>query len=327
MKFQSQLILPTFICLFTANAALDRSAYAEGSKGFDGAQGVNRVVRSNSGAYASANSNATLSFHLIPRDGGLYNDKPSFYVGGTVGTDEIDAGLQFEPRTVGRYRPGWAAFISISHNGARAIFEPPKLTRRSDGAVIAWRGGAVLPAGTPMSSSITSEVSFDVSATGRVSATIGAMRNGGREEVIETDGIFFHTDSVAGNLNQATIKRVTAMTRSFGDSATDGSRISCTWHSSSFSPEMVDQSETGYDAPANSAGGLVLGPKDGEGNYKVDFPNLNISKEEARADSSASRSAVFNGVFGGLNSRYQNETVDINLRYALPRGFGLAGGR
>lgn len=323
MKNQKKMRLPFAVASMAVSlSCVVGISRAEGSKNFQGAQGVNRVVRSEAGYNPTAHGTAALSFHNVPIGGGSFNDKPSFYVGGTIGRDEIDAGLQYEPLTVGRYKPGWAAFISVSKDGARARFFNPILTRKSDGVKIAWRGGPVPAASKLLSGSIKSSVSYTILSDGQVSATIGAVKDGGREEVVETTGQFRHPLKVAGNMNGTTKKRVTAMTRSYGDAANDGSRISCTWFSSNFYLNGIDHDRTGYDSPQNN----WPGAKDGEGNYKVNFPGLSVSPEEARTDSPASRSATVldaSGIPGGIYSRYTSEKVDINLRYEKPRGFGI----
>jgi hypothetical protein len=98
--------------------------------------------------------------------------------------------------------------------------------------------------------------------------------------------------------------------------------LSCTW-SGAFGIEdplnlgtIVDQSETGYDAPGNGQ----AGEKDGAGNYKVNFPNLNVSEEMARTNEDPSKIAKQGGVI-----RYSQETVSINLRYGPTRGRGIFG--
>lgn len=113
------------------------------------------------------------------------------------------------------------------------------------------------------------------------------------------------------------------MTRYFGGAALDGSQLSCTW-SGAFGVidplgvgAIIDQDKTGFDAPGNGQ----EGEKDGAGNYRVNFPNLNVSEEIARTNTSASKTAKQGGVI-----RYSQETVSINLRYGPTRGKGIGGG-
>lgn len=299
-----------------------------------------------------------MSFSNVPAEGDPFDDKPSFYLEGTVGINEIDAGLQYEPRTIDTYKPGWAAFISIARGRNRSVFCNPKVVERSSGDSIAWRGGVAPTDGKAINSSISSSVTYTAHPNGMVSATIGALRSGGRVGIVPNSGTFFYNrnelsrntratrrhpiapwsgnNPVSGNRSRATIKRVTAMTRSHGGSELDGSSLSCTWRGSLGAP--VDQSRTGYDSPPNRASDndasgtpdasfpyfpyLRDDPdKDGRGNYKVDFPSLNVSRRVARTDSSASRAARQELFL----DRYSVETVNINLRNPVPIGKGGIG--
>lgn len=121
-------ILPSALCL--ASGTLP--SRAEGFINFNGAYGVNRVIRTNPGYVAAAGTAAIYfslpaeiiedSLKVTPRVN-PYNNKPSAYLGGTGvfvggGTAECDVGIQYETGTYGGYRVGWAAFVSNSNAAA-----------------------------------------------------------------------------------------------------------------------------------------------------------------------------------------------------------------
>lgn len=307
--------------------------HAEGHRdNFKNAKGVNRVVRSTAGTHRTIEGYGSMNFINVPPLGGRYIDKPSFYLGTTVGADEVDAGLQYEPKLVNNVPAGWSAFISISRGGDPPVYTNPRVLRTSDKKSIAWRGGPVPVAGRTISSSIESKVEYETHADGMVSINMNILQISGREAMEPHSGTFFYnitgdagTDAssahpiapwygqepVTGNQTAATVKRVIAMTRDNGGSANDGSQLTGSWIGTLGGP--VNQDETGYDAPGNGS----PGQKDGGGAYKVNFPKLDITEADARADTQVS----YLGAEGSV-SRYSNETVSINLRRKPPRGRG-----
>lgn len=330
----------TFGCIATSLALSNHlhPAYAEGDINFQGAQGVNRVIRSTPGAHATTSGVATLSFDGLPPEGGGYLDKPSLYLGAAIGINEVDAGIEYEPRIVNNVDQGWTAFISVSRGGATPVYTNPRVVRASDEVSIPWRGGPVPEEGELISGSIQSSVAYQTHSNGRVSVTIGALRNTGQVAIVENSGTFFYNiapgantassehriapwyggDSLDGDQNQIRIKRVTAMTRDSGGSTPDGSYLMGTWAGAFDAPisHTQDRHGTGYDAPGNGDPQA----KDGAGNYKVNFPFLNVTTEIARTDVPPSRAATQSNT-----SRYSIETVEINLRRRPTRGLGLGG--
>ncbi len=153
------------------------TARAEGSKKFNGAAGVNRVVRSTSN-HTSASGHAHIEFTMpIDKDAtghyvytlnvNPYNNKPSPYLGGEfvpganaridpdddyttpgtipltlgpTGLAQIDAGVQFEPGTVHNYPVGWAVAISVSDHylPIRVLQKVGTITREVDPRVGSW---------------------------------------------------------------------------------------------------------------------------------------------------------------------------------------------
>ena len=330
----------TFGCIVALLTLSNRSysAYAEGDISFQGAQGVNRVIRSTPGAHAAISGTATLTFGGIPSGGGLHLDKPTAYFGAAIGINEVDAGIEYEPRIISGIEPGWTAFISVSRGGATAVYTNPRVVRQSDQLPIPWRGGPVPEEGELISGSIESSVAYETHSNGRVSVTIGALQNSGRVAIMENSGTFFYNiasgannatpehriapwfggEPLNGDQNQIRIKKVTAMTRANGGSTPDGSYLVGTWVGAfgATVSHTQDRLGTGYDAPGNGDPEA----RDGAGNYKVNYPSLNITSEIARTNDLESRTATQAGA-----SRYDNETVEINLRRAPTRGLGEGG--
>lgn len=348
-SIRSFAILPlaTAFCI----AIIVSPAIAEDHKNFNNAQGVNRVIRSEPGNYSTVSGTASMNFSGVPYGGGLYADKPSFYLGASVGGSELDAGLEYESRQIGGYKPGWSAFLSAAIGNGAAKYTNPVVLRADTHQPIAWRGGVAPVAGVAVSSSLTTGVYFHLNELNHAYVSIDILKNGGRVPILENSGKFYYNNATAtgpddfptetgagsmgsypdenhpiapwigswvypGDTSNVTIKRVTAMTRTRGDSTNDGSQLNCAWNGSLGAP--IDQIHTGYDSPAN--GHMVGGVRDdvdGRGAFKTNFPNLSVSETVARTDTAASRTATQNG-----DSRYTFETVQINLRNRIPRGRG-----
>ena len=79
-NMRSAIVLKVMcLCAMAYLILCPQSAHAEGHKSFENAQGVNRVIRSDVGAYTTTSGTGTMNFINVPANGGRYGDKPSFY--------------------------------------------------------------------------------------------------------------------------------------------------------------------------------------------------------------------------------------------------------
>ncbi len=134
-------------------------AHAEGNQNFEGAHGVNRVIRSDADA---DHPRLTTAGHVelsmvqpVNRAGEFdaevnpFNNKATAYLGGASrvlvgnGLQEFDGGLQFESGVFGNYTRGWTAFISRGNRFVTAhVFRDDTDDNIDNPVDVAWRGGS-----------------------------------------------------------------------------------------------------------------------------------------------------------------------------------------
>lgn len=316
------------------------NAFAEGNHPGDHAQGVNRPIYTTPNGYVEVTGTGTMSISDLPPNGGDFYDEPTFYLGGHVGKETVDAGMQYYPVELYGYAAGWGAFISW--NGQDHDYTNPSVLRDSDGQPVKWRA-----TDGPKSMTTTLTFNFKKTKSGDVVASLYVDALHKRQSTVtikKNSGTFFYSEpgnpgTVANadhpiapwygqhlttvSLSGANVKRVVGMTRSGGGSSNDGSKLVSTWSNcqvkllggnlTNWVSSIVDQDRTGYDAPGNGSPDA----KDGMHEYKVDFPSLTVSSTDARTNSTTSKQAK-----QGDASRYTTETVIINLRQPGTRGKG-----
>lgn len=174
---QTLRFAPQFLVAVSVLALAPTFVQAEGSKQFNGAFGVNRVVRTKSAGYVEVEGTFNVTASLPDPDTNRvakeHGNRPNPYLGGNVAGIEYDGGLMWIPETSrvhGQfYYPGWSAFIY----GKSVTTSPEVLVGNKS---YAWRHSTNQ---TSTFAAITSKLRMTFRDDGKVSLFVGAMPHGG----------------------------------------------------------------------------------------------------------------------------------------------------